>query len=56
MTNNATMIVTRRWALQSTCKSDRNDQKGVKITSKIPYGVGRDLKKLVEISLISTVL
>ena len=32
MTNNKTMIVTRRWAFQS--KSDRNDQKGTKITSK----------------------
>ena len=32
MTNNTTMIVTRRLALQS--KSDRNDQKGTKITSK----------------------
>ena len=32
MTNNTTMIVTRRWAIQS--KSDRNDQKRTKITSK----------------------
>lgn len=32
MTNNTTIIVTRRWALQN--KSDRNDQKGAKIASK----------------------
>ena len=32
MTNNTTIIVTRRWALQS--KSDWNDQKGANTTSK----------------------